>query len=147
MGHAVIKDYVAGLIKRYGTSDPFSLAEKLNIIVFNVPLEEIQGFYMYLKKHRVIYLNSEIEDMELRRVVLAHEIGHALLHTKINCYFMRKSTFLNTSKYEIEANRFAAELLISDELIEKNPGMTTKQIAHIANVTPELIDYKLYTYN
>ena len=145
MGQAEIKDYVATLTKRYCTADPFSLAEQLNIIVFNVPLGELQGFYMYLKKHRTIFLNSDIEDTDLRRVVLAHEIGHAVLHTKINSYFMRKSTFLNTSKYEIQANRFAAELLIPDELIEKNPGMTAAQIANLAHVTPELIDYKLYT--
>lgn len=144
MGQAEIKDYVAKLVKRYGTADPFSLADKLNIVVFNVPLGELQGFYMYLKKHRTVFLNSEIEDIHLRRVVLAHEIGHAMMHTKINSYFMRKSTFFNTSKYEIQANRFAAELLISDELIENNSGMTATQIANLAHVPPELIKYKLY---
>lgn len=144
MGQAEIKDYVAKLIKRYGTTDPFSLADKLNIVVFNVPLGELQGFYMYLKKHRTIFINSDIENIHLRRVVLAHEIGHALMHTKVNSYFMQKNTFLNTSKYEIQANRFAAELLISDELIEKNPGMTTNQIANLAHVPPELIKYKSY---
>lgn len=140
-----IKNYVAKLIKRYGTSDPFSLAKELNIVVLSVPLGELKGFYMYLKKNRTIFINSDIENIEQRRVVLAHEIGHALLHTKINCYFMQKNTFLNTSKYEIEANRFAAELLISDELIKENPGMTALQIAKLAMVTPELIDHKLFT--
>ena len=140
-----IKNYVAKLIKRYGTSDPFSLAKELNIVVLSVPLGELKGFYMYLKKNRTIFINSDIENIEQRRVVLAHEIGHALLHTKINCYFMQKNTFLNTSKYEIEANRFAAELLIPDELIRENPGMTALQIAKLAMVTPELIDHKLFT--
>lgn len=140
-----IKNYVAKLIKRCGTSDPFSLAKELNIVVLSVPLGELKGFYMYLKKNRTIFINSDIENIEQRRVVLAHEIGHALLHTKVNCYFMQKNTFLNTSKYEIEANRFAAELLISDELIRENPGMTALQIAKLAMVTPELIDHKLFT--
>lgn len=145
MDQSTIKNYVAKLIKRCGTSDPFSLAKELNIVVLNVPLGELNGFYMYMKKNRTIYINSDIEDIEQRRVVLAHEIGHALLHTKINYYFMRKNTFLNTSKYEIEANRFAAELLISDELIRENPGMSATQIASIAQVPPELIEYKLFT--
>ena len=144
MGQLRIKDYVAKLIRRHGTSDPFSLADKLNIIVFTVPLGEVQGFYMYLKKHRTIFLNSDIEDIELRRVVLAHEIGHALLHTKVNSYYMRKYTSLNTSKYEIQANCFAAELLISDELIKNNPGLTSTQLAMLAEVPPELIDFKTY---
>ena len=142
MGQAEIKNYVAALVKRYGTADPFSLAEKLNIIVFNVPLGELQGFYMYLKKHRTVFLNSDIEDIELRRVVLAHEIGHALLHTKVNSYFMRKNTLLCTNKYEIQANCFAAELLIPDSIIVDNPGMTASQIACIAGVTKELVNYK-----
>ena len=144
MGQVEIKDYVAKLIKRYGTADPFSLAEVLNIIVFDIPLGELQGFYMYLKKHRTVFLNSNIEDVNLRRVILAHEIGHALLHTKTNCYFMRKNTFLNTSKNEIQANCFAAELLIPDSLIIENPGMTKEQIASIAGTTKELIDFKKF---
>ena len=142
MDQSTIKNYVAKLIKRCGTSDPFSLAKELNIIVLSVPLGELQGFYMYLKKTRTIFINSDIEDIEQRRVVLAHEIGHALLHTKINCYFMQKQTLLNTSKYEIEANRFAAELLVSDEIIKSNPGMNDIQIAAIAGVVPELLKYK-----
>lgn len=147
MDSAEIKSYVATLVKQYGTADPFSLAEKLNIIVFDVPLGELQGFYMYLKKHRTIFINSDIEDFDLRRVVLAHEIGHAMLHTKVNNYFMKKNTFLNTSKYEIQANRFAAELLISDELIENNSDLTSAQLARLARVSSALIEYKLSTYN
>ena len=145
MDQLTIKNYVAKLIKRYGTSDPLSLAKELNIVVLNVPLGELKGFYMYMKKNRTIFINSDIEEIEQRRVVLAHEIGHALLHTKINSYFMQKNTFLNTSKYEMEANRFAAELLISDELIRNNPGMSASQIAKLAKVPPELINHKLFT--
>ena len=140
-----IKDYVAKLVKRYGTDDPFSLAKVLNIIVFDIPLGELQGFYMYLKKHRTVFLNSNIEEENLRRVILAHEIGHALLHTKTNCCFMQKNTYLNTSKIEIQANCFAAELLIPDSLIMENPGMTKEQIASIAGVTKELVNFKKFT--
>ena len=145
MDRKELKNYVAKLIKRYGTADPFSLAQELNIIVLNVPLGELQGFYMYLKKHRTVFLNSNIEDLNLRRVILAHEIGHALLHTKINCYFMQKNTLLNTSRYEIQANCFAAELLIPDSLILENPGMCKEQLACIAGVTSELVNYKKFT--
>ena len=38
MDRKELKNYVAKLIKRYGTADPFSLAQELNIIVLNVPL-------------------------------------------------------------------------------------------------------------
>lgn len=137
-----IKNYVAKLVKRYNTRNPFSLADNLNIIVLNVPLGELQGCYMYLKRHRVIFINSDIENATIKNVILAHEIGHALLHTKINCYFMQKNTLLNTTKYETQANLFAAELLVSDEIIKSNPGMNNMQIAAIAGVVPELLKYK-----
>lgn len=137
-----IKRIVTKLVRRYNTRNPFLLANMLNFVVFNVPLNDLQGCYLYLKKHRVIYINSNIEDETIRKIILAHEIGHALLHTKVNCCFMRKSTLLNTSKYEIEANRFAAELLVSDKIIKNNPGMTESQIAALASVTPDLLKYK-----
>ncbi|MFQ8777280.1 MAG: ImmA/IrrE family metallo-endopeptidase [Roseburia sp.] len=49
---------------------------------------------------------------------MAHELGHAILHRKENCYFIRnKNTVTLNSKNEIEANKFAMELLISDEVL------------------------------
>lgn len=137
-----IKRIVNKLVKKYNTRNPILLANMLNIVVFDVPLDDLQGCYLYLKRHRVIYINSNIEDESIRRIILAHEIGHALLHTKVNCCFMRKNTLLNTSKYEIEANRFAAELLVSDEIIKSNPGMNDIHVAAIAGVVPELLKYK-----
>lgn len=137
-----IKKMVNKLIKRYETRNPFLLANMLNMVVFNVPLGDLQGCYLYLKKHRVIYINSDIEDESIRKIVLAHEIGHALLHTKVNCCFMQNNTLLNTTKYEIEANRFAAELLVPDEVIKDNPGMNDIQIAALTGVIPRLLKYK-----
>ena len=145
MDHVYIKDYVSKLVKKYGTSDPFSLADILNIVVFNVPLGDLQGCYFYMKKHRVIYINSDIGNTEIKRVVMAHEIGHALLHTKINCYFMRANTLMNTTKYELEANRFAAELLIPDNVILENPGCSASQLAMITRTIPYLVKYKLFS--
>ena len=47
-----------------------------------------------------------------------------------------------TSKIELEANQFAAELLIPDELIYDNPGMTKSQIAHLAGYDEKIMDFK-----
>lgn len=46
----------------------------------------------------------------------AHELGHAIMHPDANTPFLRKCTGLLISKMEIEANKFAAELLIDDEV-------------------------------
>ena len=48
----------------------------------------------------------------MQRTVCAHELGHAVLHTHANTPFLRKNTFFSVDKLEIEANTFAALLLI-----------------------------------
>ena len=47
-----------------------------------------------------------------------------------------------TSKMEIEANVFAAELLIPDELILEYPDMTSEQISRIAGYSEKIMDFK-----
>ena len=44
--------------------------------------------------------------------------------------------------FEIEANKFAAELLIPDEILIEYQGMTVDQIAAYLNVIPELVKLK-----
>ena len=47
-----------------------------------------------------------------------------------------------TSKMEIEANTFAAELLIPDELIYENPGMSSEQIARLSGYNEMIMKFK-----
>lgn len=47
-----------------------------------------------------------------------------------------------TSKIEIEANTFAAELLIPDEMIMGNPGMTKAQVARLAGYDERIMEFK-----
>lgn len=61
------------------------------------------------KRKRWIFINEDIpSDSSLFRVVVAHELGHALLHRKENCAFLKNKTLLLTSGIEREANLFAA---------------------------------------
>lgn len=73
---------------------------------------------------------------------MAHELGHAVMHRKENCYFIRNKTLLLNSKIEIEANSFAAELLMPDELIWEYPDMTLDQIARIAGYSEQIMKFK-----
>ena len=50
----------------------------------------------------------------MERHVLAHELGHAILHQKTNITYLESNTFYYKEKFEIAANTFAAELLIED---------------------------------
>lgn len=66
-----------------------------------------------------------------------------LLHKKTNAIFMDSRTQLNTTKYEIEADRFAVDLLIPDETILENGQMTTEQLGRMLGYSKDLIELRL----
>lgn len=123
-----IKDTVRKIIKKYKTRDPYEIAEALDVILLHVPLKGVNGFYHYYNRNHLIYLSDTLSDLECRRV-LAHELGHLILHKDINAIFLDTQTSLSTHRYEKEADIFASELLISDEDILDNPDFTINQVA------------------
>ena len=65
--------------------DPVKIADFAGIRIALVPLGEISGNYILLKRKRWIFVNDNIStDSPLFRVIVAHELGHALLHHKEN---------------------------------------------------------------
>lgn len=135
-----IKKIVARCVRQTGTRDPFLMAERLGIL-YQICHLNIDGCYMYLKKHRYIFINQDLPDQDMR-LVMAHEIGHAIMHRKENCYFLRNKTLLCTDRLENEANTFAAELLVPDSVIYENPGMTKGQIARLVGYNSAIMDFK-----
>lgn len=139
-----IKKAAAYYSRKFCTNDPWHIAQELNIHIIIRPLGNILGNYRYLKRIRWIFINENIIDNEpLARVVLAHELGHAIIHRKENCCFMAHHTLLLTSKIEKEANWFAAHLLITDELLHEYAGFTQDQFCQCTGYPKELIELKL----
>ena len=136
-----IKKIALHLIKKYNTQNPFKIADALKIEYIIGPMGHYSGCYLYLKKHRCIFITDELSENE-KSFVMAHELGHAILHRTENCYFIRNKTFLSTAWIEREANTFAAELLIPDSLIYENPGFTKKQLARLAGYNEKIMDFK-----
>ena len=136
-----VKRLVAYYVKKYETRNPFRLAEYLNVFVHVGPLGSRAGCYMFLKNHKCIFLNEDLNEQE-NMLVMAHELDHSIMHRKENCYFIRNKTLLLTSKIETEANMFAAELLIPDDLIYENPGMSKSQIARLAGYDERIMNFK-----
>ena len=68
-----------------------------------------------------------LEENEMR-LVMAHELGHAIMHRKVNCYFIRNQTLLLNSKREIEANTFAMNLLLTDDMLYEYKDYTINQL-------------------
>lgn len=139
-----IKDIVRQLTKKHQTTCPYEIAESCNILVFKHDLHhDINGYYKYDRRNQYIVINRNLTDQH-RNIVCAHELGHAILHKFVNTPFMRSNTFLSVSRVEREANRFAAELLISDESLKNylERQMTMQDIALLHNVPIELVELK-----
>lgn len=136
-----IKKLVNRYVKKYGTRNPFELAGKMNIQI-QIGSPGCSGCYMYLKKHRYIFLDQNLDEREMIQV-MAHELGHAIMHRNQNCYFIRNKTLLLNSKTEREANYFAAELLISNEDVLTYGEYTVSQLARILGYDEKLVELKL----
>lgn len=141
--HRWVKKKVTALIRKYGTRDPFKLAEALGIIVVIGKMGNISGAYLYHERQRAIFLNEDLDEFE-KLVVMAHELGHAILHKYENCYFIKNKTLLLTSKLEIQANCFAAELLIDETAISSSylEQITLDEVACHFCVPVELVKLK-----
>ena len=136
-----IRNLVQSLVRKYNTRNPFEILKQKNVILVYAPLNGVRGFYQYFQRNHIIYIDENLSDSE-KRFVCAHELGHMLLHKKANALFMDTHTFFNTEKYEVEANTFAAELLIPDELIFEHPDMPADQLARLAGFSGKILNFK-----
>ena len=115
-----IKKIVNSLVKKHKTRNPFEIIKGINVILVPVPLEGVRGFYQYFQRNNIIYIDDSLSEHE-QILVCAHELGHMLLHKKANALFMDTYTGFNTTKYEKEADLFAMELLVPDQVLYSLP--------------------------
>lgn len=137
-----IKQKANSLVRKYNSRNPFEIIKNLNAIVVFCPLKGVKGFYQYFQRNNIIYIDNELSESE-QRFVCAHELGHMLIHKNANAIFMDSQTHLNISKYEIEADRFAINLLISDDDIGNNLEYTVNQLSRLFGYHEKLIELRL----
>lgn len=137
-----VKDIVESIVRKYHTRNPYELADYLHIYVSRYDLKEIRGYYLNTYRVKQIWLNCNLSKHD-ERFVLAHEIGHSVLHPNACTPFLKSHTLISINKMELEANKFATELLITDEIILENWQMTTEQLANLLGYSKELIELRL----
>lgn len=137
-----LKRLAESLVEKYHTRDPFQIANALGYIVLRVPLKGIRGYYRHMKRRTIIYIDSNLEQWE-ENFVCAHEIGHALLHRGCNRIFMDTNTYFKVDQYELEADRFALNLLYSDDEVACFFCLPVSAFADAAGVSTEMALYRM----
>lgn len=142
---AHIIDTVEKLVKKYGTRDPYELCRLLGIkIHYHDMQKKLKGFFYYQSRQKNIVIDSNVNKI-LERILIAHELGHAVLHTKIAMMrgFHEMEMFDGSSTEENEANFFAAELLLEDRVVlECLSEYSFFETAKMLYVPAALLDYK-----
>ena len=109
--------------KRSLPVDVLGIAKSANIQVVADDLDEISGL-LYASDGQVCIFYNESHSEERQRFTIAHELGHFFLHNRGE-HALRAPLLMARSgvssqgvkKEEIEANQFAAELLMPREFL------------------------------
>ncbi|WP_193774389.1 ImmA/IrrE family metallo-endopeptidase [Vallitalea guaymasensis] len=103
------------LLEQHGTNDPTELAYYLGITIIYEYLGNNNGLYINQNGFKFILVNNNLDYYD-KRVIIAHELGHAVLHDNLNMAHLENNTYCSRDKFEYQANYFATNLLLPDGL-------------------------------
>lgn len=137
-----IKGIVRDLTIKYNTRDPFEIARGRKIIVRYEPLGSVRGYYSNSHRQQVIHINQDLEGEQLL-FTCSHELAHTVLHPKNNTPFLRAATLYSVEKLEIQANRFAIDLIFTDDELQPFLNRCITDAANYMGVPLELAKYRM----
>lgn len=116
----VIRDYAIASLP----VQPVAIAERLGIEVLAKPASDggVSGMLIRHGEHFCIAYATHIASSGFRRFSIAHELGHYFLEGHIDAIFAdgslheSRAGLLSNTEYELEADRFAARLLMPNAL-------------------------------
>ncbi|MDT2436436.1 ImmA/IrrE family metallo-endopeptidase [Enterococcus avium] len=117
-----IRKKLNSLIKKYGTTDPFTLCDKLGIDLDFDDLEDgIMGYRVVFYRIPCIVLSNNNTDEE-NKDTCAHELGHHVCGHDTNVEKLKRSNrgFVSFG-VEYEANSFMVDLLLINANLAEHP--------------------------
>lgn len=140
----MIYEDVNALIELEGTRDPHDIliSRKVTVLPFRMDTN-ILGMYTDVVGKKFVFYNRRLDET-MKRMVLAHELGHNFYHYDYADLSTAES-MSKKSNEELEANIFASHLLIKTEAILSlyEEGYDVNEIASFLYVRPELCNIKL----
>ena len=138
------------LVRRFGTRDPFRLADETGITVMYRAFETQKGAFSVVLGQPFVFLSSALDEHDAA-AVLAHELGHARLHFELarKGALCEYDLFNLKTSVEYEANVFAAHLLIDPDEMQEclSQGMDLYACAGTLNVNVNLLIIELAEMN
>lgn len=133
MDKKVIDKKIENLIKKAGSDD---LEDIISYLGIKIVKESTESFYCQIKDKKYIYLNKE-DPEELKPFILAHELGHAILHQEEISHYSPLS--ITKTATEREADYFAFKIL--KKSIDPSYNYTVSQYATMLKVKEDTIKY------
>lgn len=127
---------------KYGTRNPFSIADNLGLIVIRAPLVDTRGMRQCIARRVILYINSNLDERQ-QMLVCAHELGHHFLHRGMNRIFMDRNTCMVTNKYENEAHHFSVDLLFDDRELTDFLELPVSAAAIYMGISNQLAEYRM----
>ena len=141
-----IYEDVKELIKQHQSRDPRVILEERGVHLISFKEDtQLLGMYKIIRDSRFVIYNPNV-DYRIQTMVFAHELGHDIYHqTKAKEAMVEYEIFDITNEMELEANIFAAHLLLDekklmDDIIE---GYTYAELASMHDVNVNLMIFKL----
>lgn len=80
----------------------------------------------------------------MHKCISVHELRHSLLHTDLSVSFFIENTLQVKNSFEIQADKFATELLLEDLDLDNHlyEEMSADQLSSLLCVPKKLIKYK-----
>lgn len=151
MNRAHIYESAEKYVRRFGTRDPFAIADKLGVeVLLRNDFTKLKGLYRVVQRNRFIFLNGHLPD-QVQTLVCAHELGHDAHHRNLadDSPFREYVLYSMNTRPEYEANLFAASLLLPDNRVLEyaREGYDVVQISALLNTDINLMLIKMGDMN
>lgn len=110
------------------------------IIERNIPGMEVDGAAFLVESIPVIGLTLRRDAVDNFWFTLMHEVAHVILHyrTGLASGFFDDVEHVEVDEFEEEANKFASDLLVPEELWSRSPARIAKTSSPIENLATQL---------
>ncbi len=101
--------------------NPSVVTKEFDIEVAETDADSYDGFLLRSNSGTKIFINKNIPSIGRKNFTLAHEIGHYCIPAhrgNYKCITRYLNPFTNNPQVEIEANKFASELLLPENLLK-----------------------------